>query len=115
LRGAPHVNAAAAARIATLNPGETLFVTIELTNPATGLAVQIRTRDYHMIGWAPRYLIADLVSAIARSPSEYAAHVVRVNPVPAPSKQRLLVELTGRWPGYEPMCEGDFEPRAEPF
>jgi hypothetical protein len=35
--------------------------------------------------------------------------VVRINPAPAPSKQRLLVELRGQWPDYEPMMKGDFE------
>ena len=33
------------------------FVGLELNNPATTLAVQIQTTDYHMIGWAPRYLL----------------------------------------------------------
>ena len=92
--------------------GENLYVTIELTNPVMRLAVQIQTEDYYMIGWAPRYLVADLVQAIANSPSEYRAKVIRVNPAPAPSKQRLLIELTGRWPDYEPMAAGDFEPLA---
>lgn len=109
LHGWRHVNAAALERIDRLEPGEKLFVTIELTNPASQVAVQIQTEDYHMIGWAPRYLVGDLVHAIAQSPGEYGARVVRINPAPAPSKQRLLVELSGRWPDYEPMVRGDFE------
>jgi hypothetical protein len=32
--------------------------------------------------------------------------------VPAPSKQRLLVELSGHWPDYEPMTTADFQPLA---
>jgi hypothetical protein len=110
LHGWRHVNAAALGRMEALQPGEPLYVTIELTNPATGLAVQIQSEDYHMIGWAPRYLVSDLVRAIALSPGDYGARVVRINPAPAPSKQRLLVELEGRWPDYEPMSEGDFTP-----
>jgi hypothetical protein len=47
-----------------------------LTNPATQLAVQIQTQDYHVIGWSPRYLVSDLVNAIAKAPGEYAAKVV---------------------------------------
>jgi len=88
------------------------WVRIELTNPATQLAVQIQTEDYHVIGWAPHYLVRDLVNAIAKAPGEYRAQVVRVNPVPAPSKQRLLVELCGHWPDYEPMTADDFQPLA---
>lgn len=109
LHGWRHVNPDSQRRIDALKPGETLYVTIELTNPATRLAAQIQTQDYYMIGWAPRYLVGDLVHAIAESPSDYEARVVRINPSPAPAKQRLLVELTGRWPDYEPMAVGDFE------
>lgn len=110
LHGSRHIDDVALKRIEALEQGEQLYVTIELTNPSSQLAVQIQTLDYYMIGWAPRYLVGDLVGAIARSPGDYAAKVVRINPAPAPSKQRLLVELTGRWPEYEPMSDGDFEP-----
>ena len=110
LHGSRHVSSAAIERIGLLEPGEPLFVALELTNPASKLAVQIQTTDYHMIGWAPRYLVSDLTKAIAHSPGDYSARVVRLNPSPAPSKQRLLVELTGSWPGYEPMSSGEFEP-----
>ena len=112
LHGWRHVNAEAQRRIDRLTPDESLYVTMELTNPATRLAVQIQTTDYCVIGWAPRYLVGDLVHAIAESGGEYAAKVVRVNAVPAPSKQRLLIELSGKWPNHEPMTEGDFELRA---
>jgi len=112
LHGWSHVNPEAQARIARLQPGENLYVTIELTNPVMRLAVQIQTEDYYMIGWAPRYLVTDPVQAIAQAPGEYHAKVVRVNPVPAPSRQRLLIELSGRWPNYEPMTSDDFQPLA---
>ena len=110
LHGWRHVSESAQQRLQTLKPGEELSVAIELTNPATQLAVQIQTRDYHVIGWSPRYLVADLVSAIAKAPGDYEAKVVQVNPVPTPSKQRLLIELRGHWPDYDPMTRDDFEP-----
>jgi hypothetical protein len=110
LHGMRHVTAAAMARLDALQPDEQLYVTLELTNPATTLAVQLQTSDYHMIGWAPRYLVDDLMRAMAHAPKGYAAKVVRLNPSPAPSKQRLLVELSGSWPDYEPMATGHFEP-----
>ncbi len=93
-----------------MQAGEQLFVTLELTNPATQLAVQLQTTDYHMVGWAPRYLVNDLMRAMVQAPQGYEARVVRLNPSPAPSKQRLLVELSGSWPTYEPMASVDFEP-----
>lgn len=112
LHGWRHLNANAQKRILQLKAGENLYVTIELTNPITRLAVQIQTEDYYVIGWAPRYLVADLVHAIANSPGEYKAKVVRLNPAPAPVMQRLLIELTGRWGDYEPMSSSDFESLA---
>lgn len=110
LHGCRHVNAAAQQRLETLQAGEELYVTLELTNPATQMAVQLQTLDYSMIGWAPRYLVNDLVAAIAKAPGDYQAHVVKVNPIPAPSKQRVLVELRGHWPDHDPMTTDEFMP-----
>ena len=107
-----HVNPAAKDRLDALTAGEKLYVSIELTNPGTQFAVQIQTLDYHMIGWAPRYLVGDLVAAIAKTVGRYEANVVRINPMPAPSKQRVLIEFRGNWPDYEPMTGPDFEPLA---
>jgi hypothetical protein len=110
LHGWRHTSDAAQTRLAQLRPDEPLHIAIELTNPVAQLTVQLQTQDYHMIGWAPRYLVADLVGAISRAPGNYAAKVVQLNPAPAPSKQRLLIELTGHWPAeYEPMSTPDFE------
>ncbi len=97
-------------QIERLRSGDILHVTIELTNPETQYAVQVQMTDYHMIGWAPRYLVKDLVTAIAHAPGDYGARVVRVNPVPAPSRQRVLIELSGHWPhDYEPMSADEFQ------
>ena len=109
LHGWRHVNQSAQERLDRLTKWDDLYVTLELTNPATGLAVQLQTTDYHMIGWTPRYLVTDLVAAMAESP-QYAARVVRVNPLPAPSKQRVLIEMNGRWDKHEPMTSADFDP-----
>ena len=109
LHGWRHVNSSAQKRIDSLTKWADLYVTLELTNPATGLAVQIQTTDYHMIGWTPRYLVTDLVAAMADSP-KYSARVVRLNPLPAPSKQRVLIEMSGRWHEHEPMASDDFRP-----
>jgi hypothetical protein len=97
-------------RLEKLTPGESLHAALELTNPETQTAVQLQTLDYCMIGWAPRYLVNDLMGAIAKAPGDYKASVVRVNPVPAPSKQRVLVELSGHWPDHDPMTTEEFRP-----
>ena len=110
LHGWRHTSLPAQERLNALKPGEELYVTLELTHPVTGLAVQLQTTDYHMIGWAPRYMVSEMARAMAESSDEYAAHVVRVNPLPSPMTQRVLIEMRGRWDGYEPMESEDFQP-----
>ena len=110
LHGWRHVNDGAKRRLDFLKPGEYLYVNLELTNPATRLAVQLQTMDYHMIGWTPRYLVRDLARAMTERPRDYTAKVVRINPLPAPSKHRVLIEMRGRWDGYEPMDGSDYRP-----
>lgn len=110
LHGARHTNESARNRLDSLEKGDELRVALELNNPATTLAVQIQTADYHMIGWAPRYLISDLVMAMAEYPDKYEAHVVRINRQPAPSAHRLLIEMGGRWEKHEPMSSADYTP-----
>lgn len=109
LHGWRHVSSAAQERISRLEKGESLQVAFEMNNPATGLAIQLETQDYHMIGWTPRYLILDLVWAIGQSFQDVSAMVIRVNPEPAPFQQRVLIEMTGTWPKeFEPMTSEDF-------
>ena len=109
LHGWRHVSKPAQERLNSLVPGEGLYVAVELNNPATTTAVQLQTEDYHMIGWAPRYLVHDLMYAMTNSPGELNARVLRFNKMPAPSKQRLLIELKGYLPdNYIPMGDEKF-------
>lgn len=94
-----------------LKGGDELYVSVELNNP-TGIAVMLHSKDYYNLGWCPRYLAHDLVKAMANSPtaSDIKAKVVQINPAPAPSKQRVLVELSAHFPqGYEPLNEKEFK------
>jgi hypothetical protein len=112
LHGWRHVNEWAQQRLLRLQANEELGLAVELNNPATTLALQVQTADdYHMIGWAPRYLVKDLYQVICESPDEISAQVVKVNPSPAPAKQRVLIEIKGRWPDdYQPMSTEEFQP-----
>ena len=110
LHGWRHIHEVAKDRIDRLEQGEELYVTLELTNPATKLAVQIQTTDYCMIGWAPRYLVSDLVAAMVEEPSSYGAKVVQINPQTILMKQRALIEMYGCWDKHEPMSSEDFTP-----
>ena len=112
LHGWRYASKAAQKRLRSLQPGEELYLSIELTNPTSGLALQVQSRDYHMIGWAPRYLVLDLTTALKTS-SRYKARVVRVNPQPAPMKQRVLVEVRGNLGAHKPMSSKDFVPLVQ--
>ena len=83
---------------------------MELNNPATALAVQVQTTDYHIIGWAPRYLVHDLAMAMSESPGEYEAKIVHIPEKSDRTGQRALVEMRGRWEKHEPMSSQDYIP-----
>ena len=112
VHGWRHTHASAQLRLHGLTEGEALGVSLELTNPATTIAVQLQSAtDYCVLGWAPRYLVADLLHAVAAAPAEIEARVLRVNPEPAPHNQRVLVELSGHFAAdYVPMNGMDFQP-----
>ncbi len=110
IHGSQHIHPIAHKRVDTLKSNEPLRVSIELNNPTSELALQLGSEDYAMLGWAPRYLVKDLLQVIIASPTHVTARVVRVNPAPAPSNQRVLVELKGPLPSnYEPMSGSDFQ------
>ena len=110
LHGWRHMSAASQARAMTLEPDETLGVSLELTNKAAPVAILLTTGDYTFLGWTPRYLVSDLLKAISVKPS-VAARVVRVNSADVPANRRVLVELTGTLPaGSQPMSTEEFQP-----
>ena len=109
LHGLRHVSAPVREKANELAPGSALQIAVELNNPMGGLAIQLQTADGHMIGWAPRYLVRDLIDVINEHP-EVSAAVVRVNEFGAPLARRILIELKGRLPAdYEPMSSAQFQ------
>ena len=110
LHGSRHVNSAAQNRLRSLDEGEQLFIALELTNPVTQLAVQVQTSDKYILGWAPHYLVNDLVAAMADSPGEYEAKAIRIHGDAHSPRPTLLVELSSYWNKYEPMTSPDYQP-----
>lgn len=110
LHGQRHVSLAARERVRSLEAGEKLYATLELTNPATRLAVQMQTTDYHMIGWAPRYLVYDLSKTMANEPGDYRVKVVRTTTRYDSAKPSVLIEMSAPWPAHELMSRPDFRP-----
>ncbi|MDZ4788483.1 MAG: hypothetical protein SH807_06050 [Blastochloris sp.] len=93
--GLRHLPEASRERARRLTSGEKLRIMIEVNNPATRLAVTLHSEDYMMVGWAPRYLVEDLVTCIPNAP-EIEATVVKVNHQHAPLNQSVLVEYSGK-------------------
>ncbi|MBK8016422.1 MAG: HIRAN domain-containing protein [Betaproteobacteria bacterium] len=89
LHGLRHVTTAAQERAKMLEVGERLQVAIEVNNPATRQAVQLQSRDCHLLGWAPRYLVSDLCKAISEQ-SAVDAIVTKINQINAPLARRIL-------------------------
>jgi len=109
LHGLRHVSASAQDQAMRLQPFDQLQVSVELNNPATGTAIQLTTRDYAFLGWAPRYLVSDILNAVEESP-QISATVVRVNDVGVPLNRRILIELVGKLPpNVKPMSGRDYE------
>lgn len=109
VHGIRHINTSAQERVTLLSGGEDLLLAVELTNPVTKIAIQLQTEDHYIIGWTPRYLVDDLVHVISNDPDVYRAKIIKVNVPPAPFNQRILVELSCKWPeGHRPMSKNDF-------
>lgn len=110
LHGLRHLGQAAIERASKLRVGEDLRVMVEMNNPATRLAITLNSDDYQMIGWAPRYLVADILNCVPNAP-DVSARIVRINSSEAPLNQRLMIEYTGRAArGEQPMSTPDFIP-----
>jgi len=114
LHGWRHIHPYAEERMKLLNPGEELQINLEVNNPVSRYAVLLATTDAVMLGWVPRYLVADFARIIFDGGCSPQAFVVRYNPAPAPPSQRLLVEFCGCWPtDYVPMSGEEFKPVVE--
>jgi hypothetical protein len=112
VHGLRHVPETARERAERLEPREKLRVAIEINNPATRVALQLQTQDQHVLGWAPRYLVSDLIGAMSDD-MDVSATVVRAVDQDAPLASRILVEFGGRLSSKaEPMCGPDFAPLA---
>lgn len=110
LHGLSHLGDKAIERASQLAVGEELRILVELNNPATRLAVALLTEDYQMVGWAPRYLVSDLINCVPNAP-ELTAKIARINANAAPLNQRILIDYAGRAPkGTQPMSTPDFKP-----
>jgi hypothetical protein len=110
VHGARYLPAESRRRAEELKAGDELRIMVEVNNPATGLAVALLSDDYKMMGFAPRYLVPDLVECVRDRP-QLTAKVVKKNLGDAPLNQSILVEYTGQQPANHKLMDGpDFTP-----
>lgn len=110
LHGLRYMSELAQQRAMDLREGEELGVSLELTNPETGIAIQLTSRDYAFVGWAPRYLVKDLLKTSADF-QRIKATVIKVNTSEVPVNRRVLIEFQGHLPAnIEPMTDNEFQP-----
>ena len=111
VHGTRHLLPSAWQRVSRLRTDEPLRIALEMGNPASGIAVQIQSDDYVMLGWSPRYLVDDLASVLETNLCEMKATVRQVNGSEIPFERRLLVELSGCFPPeIEPMASAAYLP-----
>lgn len=113
LHGLRHMSVQAQQRAQFLKAGDQLGVSVELSNPKYGLAIQLTSHDYEFIGWTPRYIVTDLLKAINKT-HDISAHVIQINTGNVPLNRRVLVELQGVLPpDFEPMSDDAFLPLVQ--
>ena len=88
-------------------------MSFELNNPVAGHAISLRTRDHHVLGWLPRYLVDGMHRDDKWIVTDVEATVAQVN-LDAPLSHRLLVDFRGRLPkGFSPMRDlPEYQPIA---
>jgi len=108
--------AAAIERIGSLQPGDRLLLMHDFQNPYDPSALALRTNgqregDRHIVGYCPRYLLADAFEVLTRCPGLPEVAVEQVNPPPAPLQLRLLCNLTTCWPeDFRPCSNPEYQP-----
>ena len=94
LHGLRHTNHAAIAAVERLKAGDELGVALELTNPVTKIGLLVHSRDYHTLGWLPRYFVEALHDCCDLRTLNLALSVARVHHQ-APLSHRLRVKVRG--------------------
>ena len=111
VHGLRHREQAAQEAADALCPGGAVILRPEPDNPRDAQAVALDTVTGLHLGYAPRYLAADIATLQQRcGVDDVAVTVQRVNR-DAPQQMRLLCQLTACWPSEFRPCGGDsFQP-----
>lgn len=109
--GLRHLPKGSGERISELQANELLYLANEFQNPYDSRALLLCTRDHHIVGYCPRYLVADALELVRKKPNLVNVQVERVNPAPTPLQFRLLCNMTAQWPqGFIPFSGQEYQP-----
>jgi len=113
VNGIAHVPQSSQDRASQLRQHDPLFTMWDWQNPSDERAVLLRTEDNHCIGWVPRYYAPDL-QRLRTEMRLSECEVIQANPPPAPTWQRLLVELKMIVPeDFLPLSGPEYQPIPE--
>ncbi len=97
-------------RIGKMEKGEKIYLASAFQNPFDKNALQLQTRDNHIVGYCPSYILDD-VNEIIEKEAEFEVCVERVNDENAPLQFRFLCRLTvPQMKNYRPFSNRNYEP-----
>jgi len=97
-------------RISKMEKGEKIYLASAFQNPFDKNALQLQTRDNHIVGYCPSYLL-DEMNKIVENEAEIEVCVERVNDNNAPLQFRFLCRLiVPQMKNYQPFSSESYKP-----
>ncbi len=91
--GLRHLPTSAIERINQFEPREELWLAHEFQNSYDYQALTLNTKDHYIVGYCPRYLLAEIFELL-RQNSSLKVRVEQVNKSPTPLQFRLLCKMS---------------------
>lgn len=88
-----HLPSSAIERINQFEFGEKLWLAHEFQNPYDTRALILNTEDHYIVGYCPRYLLAEIFELLQQN-SNLEVRVERLNKPPTPLQFRLLCKMS---------------------
>ncbi|NES71164.1 MAG: DNA-binding protein [Okeania sp. SIO2D1] len=102
-------------RIKKLEVGETLYLMHDAQNDFDSNALMLRTEDFYLLGFCPRYLLNDVFPLLKKYLDAVKVTLERVNLPPAPLQMRLLCHLIVKHDDFQPFSSEMYESLAVPI
>ncbi|MEQ9232553.1 HIRAN domain-containing protein [Coleofasciculus sp. E2-BRE-01] len=113
--GLRHLPSCAIERINQFESGEKLGLAHEFQNPYDAQSLILTTEDHYIVGYCPRYLLAEMFELILHK-LNLEVQVERVNQPPKPLQFRLLCKMTVQASkDYRPFSSPHYQPLMAEF